>query len=151
MSKWAAQIHFINGIGSTALKILLTMWVSLTSCEISFRKIKLIQLYLKSVTSEGRLTNFAVLPVHDKAGHSVSMKLLQILHTLGQENFSFNFLVSVIYDHSFGTQQKTPINDCNFLFRISLREDHFNNRLWQVCTQNFSWGWGDWGWPWGYI
>jgi len=46
--------------------------------------------------SEGRLTNLSVLPIQNRADHSISVKLSQILNTSDQENLSFNFFIRVV-------------------------------------------------------
>ena len=47
----------------TASEILLTMSVSVASCERSFSKLKLIKTYLRSSMSQERLTNLAILSI----------------------------------------------------------------------------------------
>jgi hypothetical protein len=64
--------------------------------------------------SEGRLTKLSVLPVQDRADHSVLVKLSQILHTSGQENLSFDFFSGPHKSIYSASKEDTPINDCNF-------------------------------------
>lgn len=68
-------LTYINSMGAesykslaTALQILLTIPVSVASCERSFSKLKLIKNYLRSTMTENRLTNLAVLSIeHETA------------------------------------------------------------------------------------
>ncbi|KAL3832338.1 hypothetical protein ACJMK2_023990 [Sinanodonta woodiana] len=55
----------------TALKILLTMSVSVASCERSFSKLKLIKLYLRSTMGRERLSNLTILSIEKSILDSV--------------------------------------------------------------------------------
>lgn len=53
-----------------ALRIYLTIPVSVASCERSFSKLKLIKNYLRSRTGQGRLTSLAILSIeHETAAN----------------------------------------------------------------------------------
>ena len=54
-----------------ALQILLTMSVSVASCERSFNKLKLIKLYLKSTMGRERLSNLAILSIEKSTLDSI--------------------------------------------------------------------------------
>jgi hypothetical protein len=54
-----------------ALQFLLTLPVSVTSCERSFRKMKLIKSYLRSTMSQDRFTNLAILSVENEVASSI--------------------------------------------------------------------------------
>ena len=56
----------------TALQILLTISVSVASCERSFSKLKLIKTYLRSTMSQERLSNLAILSVEKDTFDSVN-------------------------------------------------------------------------------
>ena len=55
----------------TALQILLTMPVSVASCERSFSKLKIIKTYLRSTMAQERLGNLAILSTEKEAFNSV--------------------------------------------------------------------------------
>lgn len=56
----------------TALQILLTMAVSVASCERSFSKLKLIKTYLRSAMSQERLTNLAILSIEKETFNRIN-------------------------------------------------------------------------------
>lgn len=56
----------------TALQILLTVSVSVASCERSFSKLKLIKTYLRSTMTQERLTNLAILSIEKTTFESIS-------------------------------------------------------------------------------
>ena len=56
----------------TALQILLTISVSVASCERSFSKLKLIKTYLRSTMCQERLSNLAILSVEKDAFDSIN-------------------------------------------------------------------------------
>jgi hypothetical protein len=56
----------------TALQILLTMSVSVASCERSFSKLKLIKTHLRSTMTQERLTNLAILSIEKTTFESCS-------------------------------------------------------------------------------
>jgi hypothetical protein len=56
---------------ATALHFLLTLPVSVTSCEHSFSKMKLIKLCLWSTMSQDRFTNLAIPSVENEAASSI--------------------------------------------------------------------------------
>ena len=56
----------------TALQILLTMSVSVASCERSFSKLKLIKIHLRSTMTQERLTNLAILSIEKTTFESCS-------------------------------------------------------------------------------
>ena len=49
-----------------ALKLFLTICVSVASCERSFSKLKLIKNYLRSTMSQSRLTSLAIISVENE-------------------------------------------------------------------------------------
>eukprot|EP00731_Ephydatia_muelleri_P034131 Em0048g7a len=55
----------------TALQILLTMPVSVASCETSFSKLKIIKTYLRSTMAQERLGNLAILSIEKEVFNSV--------------------------------------------------------------------------------
>ena len=57
----------------TALQILLTISVSVASCERSVSKLKLIKTYLRSTMSQERLSNLAILSVEKDTFESVNL------------------------------------------------------------------------------
>lgn len=72
-------LRFITSFGdrdvfpnlATILQILLTIGVSVASCERSFSKLKLIQTYLRSTMSQERLTNLAILSIEREAAAQI--------------------------------------------------------------------------------
>ena len=58
------------------LQILLTMSISLSGCERSFSKMKLIMTYLRSTMTEGRLTNLAILSIERETVEQVDFTKL---------------------------------------------------------------------------
>jgi hypothetical protein len=56
---------------ATALQILLTLPVSVASCERSFSKMKLIKSYLRSAMSQDRFTNFAIFSIENEVASSI--------------------------------------------------------------------------------
>jgi hypothetical protein len=56
---------------AVALPILLTLRVSVASCEHSFRKMKLIKSYIRSAMPQDRFTNLAVLSVQNEVDSSI--------------------------------------------------------------------------------
>ena len=56
----------------TALQILLTVSVSVASCERSFSKLKLIKTYLRSTMTQERPTNLAILSIEKTTFESIS-------------------------------------------------------------------------------
>ena len=48
---------------SIVLRIYLTMCISVTSCEISFSKLKLVKSYLRSTMSQIRITSLSILSI----------------------------------------------------------------------------------------
>jgi hypothetical protein len=56
---------------ATALQILLTLPVSVASCERSFSKIKLIKSYLRSTMSQDRFTKLAILSIESEVASSI--------------------------------------------------------------------------------
>jgi hypothetical protein len=86
----------------TALQILLTLPVSVASCERSFNRMKLIKLYLRSTLSQDRFTNFAILSVENEVASSIDFSGYQkILQPFSQGRLSFKFLTSVTYENLF--------------------------------------------------
>lgn len=59
-----------------ALKLLLTIPVSVASCERSFSKLKLIQSYLRSTMTQERLTNLAILSIESDVASALDYTLL---------------------------------------------------------------------------
>jgi hypothetical protein len=59
---------------ATALQILLTLAVSVASCERSFSKIKLIKSYLRSAMSQDRFTDLAILSVGNEVASSIDFR-----------------------------------------------------------------------------
>ena len=55
-----------------ALRIFLTMCVSIASSERSFSKLKLIKTYLRSTMSEARLTNLAMLAIERQTAETIN-------------------------------------------------------------------------------
>lgn len=56
---------------ATALQILLTLPVSVASCERSFSKLKIIKSYLRSNMSQDRLSNLAIISIENKVAASL--------------------------------------------------------------------------------
>jgi hypothetical protein len=56
---------------ATALQILLTLPVSVASCELSFSKINLIKSHLRSTMSQDRFTNLAILSIEKEVASSI--------------------------------------------------------------------------------
>ena len=56
----------------TALQILLTVSVSVASCERSFSKLKLIKTHLRSTMTQERLANLAILSIEKTTFESIS-------------------------------------------------------------------------------
>jgi hypothetical protein len=56
---------------ATALQILLTLPVSVASCERSFSKMKLIKSYLLSTISQDRFTDLAILTIENESASSI--------------------------------------------------------------------------------
>ena len=56
----------------TSLRILLTISVSVASCERSFSKLKLIKTYLRSTMCQERLSNLAILSVEKDTFNSIN-------------------------------------------------------------------------------
>jgi hypothetical protein len=70
-------LRYISSMGleayknlATDLQILLTLSVSVASCERSFSKIKLIKSYLRSTLSQDRFTNLAILSIENEVASS---------------------------------------------------------------------------------
>lgn len=61
---------------SIALRLMLTLPVTVASSERSFSKLKLIQTYLRSTMSQERLSALAVLSIEQEVWKSVDMDLL---------------------------------------------------------------------------
>ena len=63
--KWLVKWGFVECLPNLtiALHIFLTMCFSVTSCERSFSKLKLIKTYLRSTMSQARLTNLVILSI----------------------------------------------------------------------------------------
>ena len=63
--QWIVKWGYTESLSnlSIALRIFLTMCISVASCERSFSKLKLIKTYLRSTMSESRLTNLAILSI----------------------------------------------------------------------------------------
>ena len=55
-----------------ALRIFLTMCISVANCERSFSKLKLIKTYLRSTMSESRLSNLAILSIERSLASTIS-------------------------------------------------------------------------------
>jgi soluble P-type ATPase len=71
-------VKYISSMGlevyktlATALQILMTLPVSVASCERSFSKMKLIKSYLQSTMSQDRFTNFAVISIEIEVASSI--------------------------------------------------------------------------------
>ena len=60
----------------TALQILLTMSVSVASCERSFSKIKLIKNWLRLTMSQERLSNLAILSIEKEVLESIEVDII---------------------------------------------------------------------------
>ena len=54
-----------------ALRIFLTLPVTVASCELSFSKLKLLKNYLRSSMDQERLTNLAILSIENPLAKSV--------------------------------------------------------------------------------
>ena len=54
-----------------AIRIYLTLAVSVASCERSFSKVKLIKTYLRSTMGQNRLTNLAILSIEREQTESL--------------------------------------------------------------------------------
>lgn len=72
--KWMVKWGFAEGLPNLtiALRIFLTMCVSIASCERSFSKLKLIKTYLRSSMSQSRLTNLAILSIERDVAETIS-------------------------------------------------------------------------------
>lgn len=57
-----------------ALRLYLTICVSVSSCERSFTKLKLIKTYLRSTMSQSRLSNLAILSIENELAHRISFE-----------------------------------------------------------------------------
>jgi hypothetical protein len=60
----------------TALQILLTISVSVASCERSFSKLKLVKTYLRSTMSQERLSNLAILSIEKDTFDSINFDMI---------------------------------------------------------------------------
>ena len=75
-------LRFITSFGdrdvfpnlATVLQILLTIGVSVASCERSFSKLKLIHTYLRSTMSQERLTNLAILSIERETAAQIDFR-----------------------------------------------------------------------------
>lgn len=72
--KWMVNWGFAECLPnlSFALRIFLTMCVSVASCERSFSKLKLIKSYLRSYMNQARLTNLAILSIERHLAETIS-------------------------------------------------------------------------------
>ena len=67
--KWELEESFPNVL--IALRILLTMYVSVATCERSFSKLKLIKTYLRSTMTQSRISNLAILSIERELANSI--------------------------------------------------------------------------------
>jgi hypothetical protein len=59
---------------ATALQILLTLPVSVASCERSFSKMNLIKSYLRSTISQDRFTDLSILSIENEIAFSIDFR-----------------------------------------------------------------------------
>jgi hypothetical protein len=83
-AKWNGEKLHFSSVGleayktlATAIQILLMLPVAVASCECSFRKMKLIKLYLQSTMSEDRFTNCAILSDENEVASSIDFSSYQ--------------------------------------------------------------------------
>jgi hypothetical protein len=75
----------------TALQILLTLPISVTSCEHSFSKIKLIKSYLWSTMSQDRFTNLAILSIENEVASSIDFSdVIKYFAAIKSRKFQFS-------------------------------------------------------------
>ena len=84
--QWMAQCKLQETVPNLiiAIRMYLTMTVSVASCERSFSKLKLIRMYLRSTMSQNRLTNLAILSLEREQIESLEFDEVINLHPLSQ-------------------------------------------------------------------
>lgn len=89
-----------------ALKLFLTICVSVASCERSFSKLKLIKTYLRSTMSQSRLTSLALLSIENDTAKRVNFD--EAIKQFSEVKAKKNILMCFSYFHF------TEILECRF-------------------------------------